>query len=66
MPDPDLHKGWRLEYDPPPVPTRSHDWAATPPDYDGEGIVLYGETREAVVAEIDQWLAEEEVYASGD
>lgn len=28
------YRGWRISYDPKPIPDRSFDWTATSPDYD--------------------------------
>lgn len=30
------YKGWTISADYPPIPTRSHDWSATSPDYDAD------------------------------
>lgn len=30
------YKGWSISADYPPIPTRSHDWSATSPDYDAD------------------------------
>ncbi len=30
------YKGWAISADYPPIPTQSHDWSATSPDYDAD------------------------------
>lgn len=30
------YKGWTISAVYPPIPTRSHDWSATSPDYDAD------------------------------
>lgn len=59
----DTHRGWLISFDYPPIPVRDFDWSATHPDYDGaedanDGRVVHGRTRDAVIAEIDAWYAE--------
>jgi len=34
---PCFHRGYRIEYNPKPIPTRAHDWDWTHEDYDGPG-----------------------------
>lgn len=53
----------------PPIPLRDFDWCAEHEDYDGAPVepggppgddrVLYGPTREAVMAKVDRWHEEE-------
>lgn len=51
------HRGWRIDYDPPPIPDRRWDWAFSHPDYDGPGDPRFGQaaTLEAAKAEIDSY-----------
>lgn len=64
------YRGWTISYDPPPIPMRDFDWTATGPNFDAsyegaeDGYASNGEqvhaaTREALIAEIDGWLAEQ-------
>jgi hypothetical protein len=64
----DTYRGWSISYDPPPIPIRDFDWRATHPDYDascedGEwtdnGMKVEARTRDALLAEIDAWIAED-------
>ena len=61
------YRGWSIECDPKPIPSRDCDWTATHPDYDAsyEGPedgwvashpVLYAATEAEVRAEIDDWF----------
>jgi len=57
------YRGWLISFDFPPIPCRQFDWSATHPDYDGaedanDDRVVHGATRDAVIAEIDAWIAE--------
>ena len=58
----DDHRGWQIEYAPPPIPTRDFDYTATHPDFDGEGDTrqVWAATINGVVAEIDGWYEENE------
>lgn len=66
---PDLHRGWTISFDYPPIPWREFDWTATHPDYDptpvygddipGDDRIVHGPTRESVIAAVDAWIAEE-------
>lgn len=65
---PDTHRGWRIMFDPPPIPWRGSDWSAGGPNYDawtgddGEwqdnGEKATAATREALIVEIDAWFEE--------
>ena len=60
---PDTYRGWIISYDYPPIPTRAFDWSATHPDYDGAEDAngnrhVTGQTRDAVIAEINLWHEE--------
>jgi hypothetical protein len=52
---------WNLFHDSPPVPSRAFDWSATHVDYDGEGDhrLVFGETREDVIRNIDEFEEDE-------
>ncbi|GEM70984.1 hypothetical protein SAQ01S_07500 [Sphingomonas aquatilis NBRC 16722] len=56
----DDYRGWQIEHNPPPIPTRAFDWTATHPSFDGEGDTrqVWGATWDAVRAEIDTWHEE--------
>ncbi len=63
-PSPLQHRGWRIDYEPPPVPCHDFDWSATHPDFDGADDVndnrqVFGSTLGAVRAAIDEWHAGE-------
>lgn len=66
----DTHRGWLIGHDYPPIPWRNFDWTATSPDFDASyegpedgwvesGTIFHGASREAVIAQVDAWLAEE-------
>lgn len=67
------YRGWSLSYDYPPIPYRGADWSACSPDYDVDcdqdgffvcgGTQLHAATYEAICAEIDQHIADEEFIA---
>ena len=65
------HRGWRISYDPPPIPVRTFDWTATHPDYDAEwlgeedgwqdnGLKVNAPTYAELLAEIDAAIEEDE------
>lgn len=67
--DPWTYKGWSIDVDRKPIPSRAFDWSAVSPDYECEfdsedgpfvlsGEVLYAATYEELLAEIDQYLEE--------
>lgn len=61
----DIHRGWSISFEYPPIPCRDFDWCATHPDYDGaedanDGRLVHGRTRADVIAEIDLWIEENE------
>lgn len=63
-PKSDTYRGWLISFDYPPIPCRDFDWSATHPDYDGaedanDNRHVAASTREAVMAEIDAWFAEQ-------
>ncbi|RYG88586.1 MAG: hypothetical protein EON59_04055 [Alphaproteobacteria bacterium] len=67
---PNMHRGWRISFDFPPIPCRDFDWSATSPDYDADcdgdgfyqcaGHIVHGRTRDDVVEAINAWFAENE------
>ena len=65
----DTYRGWRISYDPPPIPVRCFDWRASHPDFDAswegeeDGWVSNGKsvsapTRERLIVEIDAYIEE--------
>jgi hypothetical protein len=66
---PEPYRGWKISFDPPPIPVRSFDWSATHPDYDAEwlgeedgwqdnGLSVRAESYEELCALIDEKEAE--------
>lgn len=64
------YKGWDIDVDRKPIPSRNFDWMAVSPDYECDyddedgpviisGEVLYAATYEELLFEIDEYLAEE-------
>lgn len=56
------YRGYRIEYDPPPIPIRTSDWAWAHKDYGGPGDPRsgYSASFEAAKADIDEQIAEGE------
>lgn len=62
------YKGWSIQVDPKPIPSRDFDWSATSPDFDMDvdddgtvvcsGEVLYAATLEELLQGIEDYLAE--------
>lgn len=62
------YKGWSIDVDPKPIPSRDFDWCATSPDFDADvdedgtifhsGAVLYAATYEELLQGIEDYLAE--------
>lgn len=54
------YRGFRIDYDPPPIPVRDCDWHWTHEDYDGPEDNRYGHapSLEAAKADIDFWHEE--------
>lgn len=51
------HRNWDISYNPPPIPIRTMDWTAIPPDYNGEeGTCLRAESLEALKEQIDSFM----------
>lgn len=61
MTDHMTYRGWRMDFDMKPIPTRAFDWSATHPDYDGEGDdrQVFAATQRELMAAIDEWIAVE-------
>ncbi len=70
MTEPRTHRGWRIQYDPKPIPDRRYDWIASHPDYEasyegpedgwvGSHPILHGATEAELRAEIDAWFDEQ-------
>lgn len=51
------YRSFRIEYDPPPIPDRNHDWQWAHQDYDGPGDSRCGTSSslEASKVAIDEW-----------
>jgi len=64
----DDHRGWQIEYAPPPIPIRDFDYTATHPDFDGEGDTrqVWSATIRGVVAEIDNWYEDQDAALIAD
>ena len=62
MPNPRAHefiyRGHLIYFDPPPIPTRAHDWRWAHLDYDGpeDSRCGSGPSPEACQADIDEYL----------
>ena len=56
------YRGFRIEYDPPPIPARACDWVWAHEDYDGPGDSRIGHapTLAAAQAAVDEYLEEYE------
>lgn len=61
------YRGWIVEHNPPPVPTRAWDWQAHHEEYDGPGDNRWavGASRAEVVAQIDEYIREDRAVAAG-
>ena len=46
-------------YDPPPIPTRNHDWTAVLSDYDAGDPIGWGRTRDEAVADLEEQLRDQ-------
>jgi hypothetical protein len=46
-------------FDPPPIPVRNCDWAATLDSYDAGDPIGFGRTREEAVADLEEQLADQ-------
>jgi hypothetical protein len=65
----EMYRGFHIYYDPPPIPTRAHDWHFVSDNYDAEsfsdgshsdnGLCGDGPTMESCVDQIDEMLAEQ-------
>lgn len=56
------HRGWTLAFEPLEPCCRAYEWSATHPAFDGpsgDDRIVHGPSREAVIARVDAWLAEE-------
>ena len=55
-----LYRGYHIEYDPPPIPIRTSDWAWSHEGYDGpeDPRSGYSPSLEAAKADIDEQIAE--------
>lgn len=54
------YRGFRIDYDPPPIPDRNHDWRWASEDYDGPGDRRCGTSKSLPAArqDIDELLEE--------
>lgn len=50
---------WHFECLCPPIPIRAFDWAATEDGYEPGWFVAYGETREKLLAAIEEYVQEQ-------
>jgi hypothetical protein len=56
------HRGWTLALEETSLNRRDFDWTARHADFDGpegDDRIVHGPSREAVIARVDAWLAEE-------
>lgn len=53
-----LYRGFRIYYDPPPIPMRQFDWQAQ--HEENEEHMCYGKTLADCKADIDRWHEENE------
>ncbi len=60
------YRGFLIDYDPPPIPTRAHDWQWCHENYDGPGDNRWGSapSLEAAKAAIDERIEDEREQAS--
>ena len=59
---PSVHRGWPIRYNALPHKLRQYRFIAEHPLFDGmeaDDRIFHGPTREAVIAQVDAWLAEE-------
>jgi hypothetical protein len=61
-----MYKNYRVTYDPPPIPDRSHDWSFVHDEYDGAPDAYderagYASSAEAAIAEIEGLIQTEEL-----
>jgi hypothetical protein len=61
----DEHRGWKIYFEPPPIPMRQFDYQASDPNGDGEPNA-YGRTRDECKAEIDRIIEEREDEENGN
>lgn len=56
------YRGWWIRYDPPPVPSRLHDWQYWSDEYDGPGDDRDGSASSLLAAReaIDERIEDEE------
>jgi len=65
------YKGWKIDYDPKPIPVRDMDYTATSPDFDADcdqdgfhicsGQIVHGETFVEVLNAIEAAIEETEL-----
>lgn len=68
MPAPERYRGFTIEFRPPPIPSREHDWAFVHDDYDGPGDrrADTAPTLEDAKAAIDELIEDLEEQGRGD
>lgn len=55
------YRNWGIDYLPPPIPDRNHDWQAVHDNYDGTGsmLVLTGKSLDECKEQIDERMLED-------
>lgn len=55
------YRNWEIDYLPPPIPTRAHDWQAVHDNYDGDGnmLIVTGPSLEDCKEQIDERMEED-------
>ena len=59
---PQTHRGWIIAFEEQPDCCWAYQWTARHPLFDGfeaDDRIVHGPSREAVIARVDAWLAEE-------
>lgn len=61
------HKGWEVQFNPPPIPVRDFDWVAIHPDYEGwmqdgdyvsNDLIVHAPNKTSLLQAIDDWEEE--------
>lgn len=55
------YRSWTIQYAPPPIPTRVHDWQAIHDNYDGTGgmLIVSGKSVDDCKEQIDERMEED-------
>lgn len=60
----ETHKGWDIQFNPPPIPVRDFDWVAIHPDYEGwmqdgdyvsNGLIVHAPNKTELIKAIEDW-----------